>query len=704
MPQFHSMDKKASLLLAQSSSDLPDSNDDPSSSTAIMKQMQDMQRQMAELQRLLLSKQSQESQQKAEEQTAVKNDPVVGISTKPHGAMVSKSSTPVLRHASDSKMRLMDADDEGILFFNSNSNNKYNEKSSRSQNTPSKKISPLVDTRSDKNIKMSNSKKMSAKSALEDSDSDWEDMDGESKNGLSEEGKQLKRLLKMGERKKDELKSGFSSSFNSGSSSPRDWKKKIKEKSFTSDSSKGKIVPEEDKYSLQCASSYTEQSKSGTQKPASDSEKIVTEEFSKIRIVNPLISSYIMKSRMEDRKLISVSRIHSKMNTVDLQGDWVTIGVVVSKTNAKASSSGKPYSIWKLSDLHDLDNCVSFFLFGQVHKNHWKLDVGTVVGILNPNMMESMEKNKSQPAFTIKNPNQLMVMGISKDLGWCVSITKKGNKCTHFLNKRQGDYCSYHVQAEYKKTSAQRLEFHGSVTGFKPKSFEQKIFSKNCAYMYGGQTFVPNSAASGSKKGLTLSKLKEKAGVSSKKVNTFSIQNIKSTADSTTPKGRKITEDKDDVFMDMISVPSPGAMNLVAHLKKIENGSKVKSSSPSGSTGIQKAESISASDLIKQHRQMMQSRQSKKPKASELLLATSPKGSLKKDNSSLDPLKERPVLGKGFGQGQDIDLNFGNPSQTSSVTSSSKVGIFTYFHYAAITCIFFNDNIMYVKQQCKRIP
>ena len=56
------------------------------------------------------------------------------------------------------------------------------------------------------------------------------------------------------------------------------------------------------------------------------------------------------------------------------------------------SFQGKSYCIWKLSDLLDCDKTVSFFLFGNVYKEHWKNHLGTVIGLLNPSMMDKAER------------------------------------------------------------------------------------------------------------------------------------------------------------------------------------------------------------------------------------------------------------------------------------------------------------------------
>nr|KAG5696424.1 hypothetical protein BaRGS_020961 [Batillaria attramentaria] len=69
------------------------------------------------------------------------------------------------------------------------------------------------------------------------------------------------------------------------------------------------------------------------------------------------------------------------------------MGVIVHKSDARKSSNGNTFCILKLSDLQDMNETVSFFLFGQVYKQLWKTDVGTVMGILNPDIMDPIEKD-----------------------------------------------------------------------------------------------------------------------------------------------------------------------------------------------------------------------------------------------------------------------------------------------------------------------
>ena len=54
---------------------------------------------------------------------------------------------------------------------------------------------------------------------------------------------------------------------------------------------------------------------------------------------NPLVSSNQMKCRMDGRKMVKMSRLHGNMKNSDMADDWVTIGVIVSKTDAKVSAN-----------------------------------------------------------------------------------------------------------------------------------------------------------------------------------------------------------------------------------------------------------------------------------------------------------------------------------------------------------------------------
>lgn len=77
-----------------------------------------------------------------------------------------------------------------------------------------------------------------------------------------------------------------------------------------------------------------------TRKTTPDDDKTLSEKYSGLRILNPLISSMVMEKRMEGRKMVKISQIPLKIKGKgDIDGDWVTIGVIVLKLPPKKSSN-----------------------------------------------------------------------------------------------------------------------------------------------------------------------------------------------------------------------------------------------------------------------------------------------------------------------------------------------------------------------------
>ncbi|XP_050412773.1 protein MCM10 homolog [Patella vulgata] len=475
-------------------------------------------------------------------------------------------------------------------------------------------------------------------------DSDWDELDGE-KSRLSKEGQELKKLVISGERKREAHQpfSGYSDY-----TSTKTWKSKSPTtQTMKSPPSQKPTVPSNNRIST---------TKSTTPVNPKDDGKFIMEKNSGIRIINPLTSSTVLEMKMEGRKFIKISKIHQKVKTGELQGDWVTFGVVVHKTDPKTASSGKTFCIWKLNDLDDCDRTVSFFLFGQVYKDHWKNSVGSVIGLLNPNMMDAADKAPAEVAFTITHPNQLLLMGQSKDLAWCMGKTKKGNKCTNFINNKFGGFCSFHVQSAYKSASSKRSEFQGSMTGVTPKSFEKKIFPKGSHYMYGGKTFSSMELKSTAKKKqdqLTVRKLMTQQTKSGKqKVTTMSIHELKPQEKDHIE--QHLVSSTEQSFMELVTTPSAGSMNLVKHLVKTE----IKEAEEKQNAPVQ---SITPKELLQQHRKKM------------LAKKTERLASLNKPSPPTDPLSATPTLGRGFYPGQHVFLDTSKKTSSNSSIDKAKL-------------------------------
>ncbi|CAB0032213.1 unnamed protein product [Trichogramma brassicae] len=172
------------------------------------------------------------------------------------------------------------------------------------------------------------------------------------------------------------------------------------------------------------------------------------------RMITPLISSTDLVEKMKGIKPVTVASIkqHIINQKAGMLEDWVFAGVVLNKSSPKTSAKGSQYSIWKLTDLSNEMKTVAVFLFSNAYKQLWKLSIGTVIGILNPNVLESRD-DKDVATLSVDVPQRVLVLGSSKDLGTCKSIKKNGDPCTAPTNIRYGEHCVYHVKQEYGKFS-----------------------------------------------------------------------------------------------------------------------------------------------------------------------------------------------------------------------------------------------------------
>lgn len=185
---------------------------------------------------------------------------------------------------------------------------------------------------------------------------------------------------------------------------------------------------------------------------------VYSDPFFGLRIYKPLVSHAELTEKMQGRTAVPISRLknHLKLLQNDSSGqDWVVAGVVMHKNNAKTSQKGHQYCVWKMTDLTMDMKTFGLFLFGNAYKALWKTNAHTVIGILNPSVLENKD-DKDEATLSIDNPQRVMILGQTKDLGKCKSVKKNGEPCSMAVNLKLGEFCVYHVKQEYGKFSKRR--------------------------------------------------------------------------------------------------------------------------------------------------------------------------------------------------------------------------------------------------------
>ncbi|XP_066525242.1 protein MCM10 homolog [Hoplias malabaricus] len=399
-------------------------------------------------------------------------------------------------------------------------------------------------------------------------------------------------------------------------------------------------------------------------------QDVTVEKFSGLRLRRPRLSSVEIEHKMANRRMIKLSSLPDRLARENLEdSDWVTFAVVINKITPQSKNNGKTFSIWKLNDLHDLEVNVSLFLFGTVHTDLWKTDTGTVIGILNPNQMKNKE-GSNELSLTVDHPQKVLILGEAMDFGTCKAKKKNGDSCKQLVNLYECQYCQFHVKAQYKKMSSKRAELQSSFTGSAPgkRKGHGGLRERLCQsdFHYGGMSSLacaPSVTAPQPKKQPSIQAVL--AFIPSKKL-ALSAGDVAGCSDD---------------FRSLMSMPTPGALNIKKHL------GQAKPTDPSGSTVL----SISASDLLKQqkelHKQMLQARRKRADEIQKRVLKNtavparpsinrgallSPKAEV--PNASSPPSRRLnaplvPTLGRGFTEGEDIVLDVSPPSSKSLSTA-----------------------------------
>ncbi|XPS73545.1 hypothetical protein M3J09_005690 [Ascochyta lentis] len=161
----------------------------------------------------------------------------------------------------------------------------------------------------------------------------------------------------------------------------------------------------------------------------------------------------------------------------DWENDYVVMGVICSKSSprdtqnsARDNSTGSQernanqhgkFMVIRLTDMKwELD----LFLFDSGYEHFWKLPIGTLVAILNPDIMPP--KDRASGKFSLKLTNSddtVLEIGLARDLDFCHAKKKDGKECGQWVDGRKTEFCEFHLQLQVEKSKRGRMEINGMV-------------------------------------------------------------------------------------------------------------------------------------------------------------------------------------------------------------------------------------------------
>ncbi|KAI8937331.1 hypothetical protein NX059_006537 [Plenodomus lindquistii] len=161
----------------------------------------------------------------------------------------------------------------------------------------------------------------------------------------------------------------------------------------------------------------------------------------------------------------------------DYENDYVILGVICSKsepistknafkeqskTNQEQGDHTNKFMVLKLTDLkYEMD----LFLFDTGFSHFWKLPLGTLIAVLNPDIMPP--RNRDTGKFNLKlssSDDTIIELGTARDLDFCHAKKADGQGCKQWIDSRKTEYCEWHIQLQVEKSKRGRMEIN-TMTG-----------------------------------------------------------------------------------------------------------------------------------------------------------------------------------------------------------------------------------------------
>ncbi|KAK0707485.1 hypothetical protein B0H67DRAFT_602802 [Lasiosphaeris hirsuta] len=160
----------------------------------------------------------------------------------------------------------------------------------------------------------------------------------------------------------------------------------------------------------------------------------------------------------------------------DVESDIVVFAIIASKSDPRShrpgpGGEGKPQEDrgkYMVVTLVDLTYEVELFLFNTGFERFWKLTPGTVLAILNPNIMPPPPGRGATGRFGLvinSDEDTILEIGKARDLGYCKSVKRDGRVCSSWINARRSEYCEFHTNEAVGKSRSSRMELN-STTSF----------------------------------------------------------------------------------------------------------------------------------------------------------------------------------------------------------------------------------------------
>ncbi|KAG6040062.1 hypothetical protein E4U41_001481 [Claviceps citrina] len=212
--------------------------------------------------------------------------------------------------------------------------------------------------------------------------------------------------------------------------------------------------------------------------PKNQGEEASFESYSCMHLSRRILPHNVVARHVSSKQVLNVKDLLREVKAPDfalpdVEKDVVVFAIVARKSEPRAhkptaSQKQEERGKYLVMTLTDLEYELDLFLFNSGFTRFWKLTEGTVVAILNPNIMPPPPGRQDTGRFSLvinSDEDTILEIGSARDLGFCQSVKKDGDVCGAWVNRKKTHFCEFHANEAVRKQRSTRQEVNSNGFG-----------------------------------------------------------------------------------------------------------------------------------------------------------------------------------------------------------------------------------------------
>jgi minichromosome maintenance protein 10 len=233
-------------------------------------------------------------------------------------------------------------------------------------------------------------------------------------------------------------------------------------------------------------------------RPGTPGDPSLFEGYSRTNLARRVLPHSFLGRLLEDKNAVTIPTLLRDIKAPDFElpphleeKDLVLFATIATKSAPIAHQTRRPQAVsstktaaeaaaeseanvngnYMVFTLTDLQWTLDLYLFKTAFTRWRKLQPGTVIAILNPEIMPPPKGRTDTNRWSLvlnSSDDTVLEIGTSKDLSFCKAKKKDGNMCDSWVDGRKTEFCEFHIDRNVERARRGRMELQGMSAPFAP--------------------------------------------------------------------------------------------------------------------------------------------------------------------------------------------------------------------------------------------